>query len=147
MSHAWRLTFTYDGDEFSLKSSRRILKRIPRGQSKDDMAASRTGRYVELRGANKEVLYRRAVTELLSPTVEFPTGDPARPLGRATAPRRGSVSILVPAEPEGRSVAIVEAGRGKPASSEKSQTGARSTSVDAPRDLIAVDLPGEGGAR
>lgn len=147
MDHAWRLTFAFDGDKFSLKSSQRILKRIQRGQSRDDMAASKAGRFVEVRGANREVLYRRAVTELLSPTVEYPTGDPARPLGRAAAPRRGSVSILVPAHADGRSVAIVDTGREKHEGSTKPRTDTPSTSVAAPRDLIVIDLPSEGGAR
>jgi hypothetical protein len=135
MTHAWRLTFSYDGDEFTLKSTRRLAKRVPPTQV---ARANHVGRFVELRDPHRKVLYRRSIAELIPDTVEYPTGDPARPLGRVPAPRRGEVVLLVPALPEGRSVAIVVAGRSGPAGKQAA------TQASTPRDLIAVELPREG---
>jgi hypothetical protein len=137
MSQAWRLTFAYDGDKFTLKSTRKLVKRVPPSQAHD---TGHAGRFVELRGPNRQILYRRAITELIPDTVEYPTGDPAQPLGRVAAPRRGEVAILVPAPPEGHSVAIV-VGRPGRAGKRTKQSGAETSG---PRDLIAVDLPREG---
>lgn len=135
---AWRLVFAYDGEEFTLSSTQRLRKRVPPGQ---EPGPRRRGRFVELRGADKNVLYQRAVDHLIPDTVEYPTGDPAQPLGRVAAPRPGEVVILVPAEPEARSVAIVAVDR--PTSAGKRKT-AKSDEAGQPRDLIAVDLPREG---
>jgi hypothetical protein len=141
MAHAWRLTFAYDGDEFTLKSARRLVKRVPPSQA---IQTKNVGRFIELRDPNRKAIYRRSITELIPDTVEYPTGDPARPLGRVQAPRRGEVSLLVPALPEGRSVAIVVAGRLSSAGERATQA---SIEVTSPRDLIAVDLPREGEVR
>ena len=139
MTHAWRLTFGYDGDDYALISARRLVKRIPPGQAArpDDM-----GRYIELRDPHRKVLYRRHISELTPETLEYPTGDPARPLGRVTARRGREVALLVPALPEGRTVAIVAAsGRRKTDSRSAAQGESGAGSV---RELIAVDLPREG---
>lgn len=138
MGHSWRLTFAYDGDDFTLKSARKLAKRVPPGQPHN---GDRGGRYVELRGPDRQILYRRAITELIPDTVEYPTGDPNRPLGRAPAPRRGEVAILVPDLPGGGSVAIVAVGRSGRAAEGATQGGAEAR---APVDLIVVDLPREG---
>jgi hypothetical protein len=135
MAQAWRLTFAYEGDEFTLVSLRKLVKRVPPGQQ---IEPDRSGRFVELRGANNEVLYRRSVDHIIPDTVEYPTGDPAQPLGRVAAPRHGEVAILVPAEPEGRSVAVVAVGRPPGMGERKTQ---KSAVADGPRDLIAVELP------
>lgn len=138
MGHAWRLTFAYDGDDFTLKSARRLAKRVPPGQLHN---GDHAGRFVELRGPNRQTLYRRAITELIPDTVEYPTGDPTQPLGRVPAPRRGEVAILVPDLPEGSSVAIVAVGRPRRADKGTMRGGAETR---VPQDLIAVDLPREG---
>lgn len=133
---AWRLVFAYEGDDITLQSAQRLRKRVPPGQ---ELALAPTGRLVELRGPDREVLYRRAVDHLLPDTVEYPTGDPAQPFGRVARPHRGEAIVLVPDEPGARSVAIVAAE--PPTGSRKS---ARSAQANRPRDLIAVDLPREG---
>ena len=138
MGHAWRLTFAYDGDDFSLKSARKLAKRVPPGQTPN---ADHVGRYVELRGPDRQILYRRAITELIPDSVEYPTGDPTRPLGRVPAPRHGEVAILVPDLPAGGTVAIVAVGHPGRAVKDTTQRGAESR---APIDLIVVDLPREG---
>src|SRR3954467_6027076 len=135
---AWRLVFAYDGENLTLTSTQRLTKRVPPGR---EAGPGRRGRFVELRGPDREVLYRRAVDHLIPATVEYPTGDPEQPLGRAAAPRRGEVIIFVPAEPDARSVAIVAVDR--PVSSGRRKT-AKSAEAGPPRDLISVDLPQEG---
>lgn len=147
MAHAWRLTFAYDGDRFSLKSKRKLEKRVARGQSGEAMARTRAGCFIEVRGGNDEILYRRAITELLSDTVEHPTGDPARPLGRVAAPRRGEVSVLVPDLSGGRTVAIVAVGRRAFASDEQRSAASPGAEGIAARDLITVELPREEDAK
>lgn len=139
MTHAWRLTFAYDGDKFTLKSTNKLAKRVPPSQER---SPRNVGHFIELRSANRHVLYCRCITELIPDTVEFPTGDPARPLARAAVHRRGEVALLVPALAEGRSVAIVAAGR-KPAAAAATGTAGSVT----PQDLISVDLPFEGDAK
>lgn len=138
MTHAWRLTFAYDGDTFTLKSTRRLVKRVPPSQP---LASDHVGRFMELRDPKRKILYRRSITELIPDTVEFPTGDPDQPLGRVPARRRGEVALLVPALPEGRSVAIVAVGRKGPAGKHAAQGSAEG---GAALDLIAVELPREG---
>jgi hypothetical protein len=135
---AWRLIFDYEGDEFSFRSAQRLAKRVPRGQHPDPQ---RNGRFVELRGPDREVLYRRAVDQLIPDTVEYPTGDPAQPLGRVAGPRHGEVIILVPDEPAARSVAIVAV---SPRTTGGKRKTPRTDQAGSPRDLIAVDLPREG---
>ncbi len=138
MTDAWRLTFSYEGNRFSLKSIRRLTKRVPPARSSDRGVK---GRFVELRGKGKEVLYRRSITNLIPETLEYPTGDPAQPFGRVPAPKSGEVSILVPARPEGLVVSIVEAGAPQP---QKGRRKAQSAAAaEAARDLIVVDLPHE----
>lgn len=139
MTHAWRLTFAYDGDQFTLKSTRKLAKRVAHGEP---ARTDRAGRFIELRGVNGQVLYRRSIAALIPDSVEFPTGDPARPFDHAPAPGRGEVAILVPALPEGRSVAIVAIPSGPAA---KGKQGSAESRV--PRDLVTVDLPHEGDAK
>ena len=143
--YAWRLTFAYDGDKFTLKSTRRLAKRVPPGQPLD---TNRAGRFIELRSPERQILYRRAITELLADTIEYPTGNPDQPLGRAPAPRRGEIALLVPDLPDSDSVAIVDAVRAGGTGRRTRQRGAEdSESTIAPRDLIAVELPREGGEK
>ena len=134
MDHAYRVTLEYDGEKFALKSMLRVAMRVPRGQSPGDIARNLTGRFVELRGDADELLYRRAVGELIPPTIEYPTGDPDRPFGRAKPPRGATVAVLVPVREGGRKVAIVEAGS---LGTAKTRGETRFTS----RVLFTVDLP------
>jgi hypothetical protein len=136
--HAWRLTFAYEGETFTLKSTRRLAKRVPPGQP---ASGGHAGRFLELRDAGRKVLYRRSIGELLSETIEYRTGDPAHPLRRARAPRHGEVSVLVPDLPGGASVAIVAAAA--PASMAQAPGDPAAARAVAARDLVSVDLPGD----
>lgn len=137
--HAWRLTFAYEGESFTLTSTRRLAKRIPPGQR---ATTGHSGRFLELRDANRKVLYRRSIGELVSETVEYRTGDSAHPLRRARAPKHGEVSVLVPDLPDGAAVAIVAAGAARP---DGTGNGARADAQGVEeRDLVCVDLPARG---
>jgi hypothetical protein len=131
MDEAFRITLEYDGEKLSLKSIRRVAMRVPRGQTQADIARNPAGRFLELRGADDELLYRRAVGQLIPPTIEYPTGDPAQPFGRAKPPRGASFSVLVPVRKGARRVSIVESGGAT------AKASARGT-----RDLFTADLPG-----
>jgi len=136
MTDAWRLTFAYHGDDFTLKSVSRVTKRIPRSQYID---GNHSACDVELRGEGNEVLYRRTIAHLIPDTVEYPTGDPARPFGRVAAPLAGEVAVLVPAARDGRYVALVGTRRrviptGEPNALWTAQ-------ANRPPDLIVVELP------
>ncbi len=108
MTQALRLTFEYDSQEMKLKSVRRLEMRVPAGQSARDMARPLAGHFVEVRAETGAALYRRSISGLMPDMVEYPTGNPARPFGRAVAIRKRSISVLVPALEQGRSVAIVK---------------------------------------
>lgn len=133
MDEAYRLTFDFNGKELMLKSVRRLTMRVPPGQSRQAMGQGLTGRFVELRDEAGQPLYRRQVSGLVSQTVEYPTGDPARPFGRKVLRRHQTVAILVPALPHGRTVAVVEA-VGRPADQ------ARGAEAAEQRELVIVDL-------
>lgn len=137
MNHAWRLTFGYDGDAYTLVSMRRLLKRVPAGPP---VHAGAVRRAIELRDAEQKVLYRRDICALVADTVEYPTGDPSRPLSRVALRRRREVSLLVPDLPQGHSVAIVAAAAAS-AGPPQAAAGAAKRTGDAARDLIAVELP------
>jgi len=137
MDQAYRITFEVDGDRLTLKAVRKLTMRVPpddrSARSGDDMP----GRFIELRGGKGEPLYRREVGNLIARHIEFPTGDPAQPFGRGPAPGRSRlVSVLVPAEPDGRSVAVVE-------SRLRAERAGRKRAARR-RDLISVDLPRDG---
>jgi hypothetical protein len=135
MDEAYRLTFEHDGERIALKSKHRLVKRVPRGQTPDQMARRDTlGSFVELRDAENRPLYRRRVADLFPSSLEYPTGDPARPLARTrSAPAHGIVSVLVPVRPGSRSVALVQS-TGRP-------SGKEAVSVaQGYRDLIVIDL-------
>lgn len=135
MTDAWRLTFAYDGDDFTLKSIRRLTKRVPPGQP---VAAQSRGMCVELRDGQSRVLYRRSIAQLLPATMEYPTGDPKRPLARVNAPGAGEVALLVPADPRGRHVAVAGPRLGRLGAAD---TAKFADEASGPRDLISVELP------
>src|SRR6185436_2806405 len=125
------LTFVYDGDDYRLRSIRRLEKRLPR-ENVD--AAGLARRSVELRGREKAVLFRGGIDHLTPETMEHPTGDPARPLGRVRVSRPREVSVLVPHLPDALTLAIVERTAPRP-------PGRRARAAAAARDLLVVELP------
>ena len=129
MTEALRVTFDFDEDRIALRSVRRVDMRVPRGTGPRSKGA--TGQCVELRGADGEVLYRRA-GDVIPRMVEYPTGNSDRPLDRVRAPRRGTASVLVPVDERARSVAIVEARR--------TPTKGKQRAKVAAADLVTVDL-------
>lgn len=144
MDEAYRITLDYDGDRFTLKSMRKLAMRVPPAQRGD----RRIGRFVELRGAKDEPLYRRQIGQLIPETVEFPTGDPKRPFGRTTPPARRLVTVLVPAHERALTLAIVDARGSRAGKAGKTGKAAKTKRAAAgeggPRDLFTVKLPRAG---
>ena len=145
MDEAYRLTFEIDGDKLALRSVRRLVMRAPAGEKRTTSDGTVTGRFVELRCAKGEALYRRQISSLVPERREYPTGDPKRPFGVTASGPRDLVSVIVPAHERAHSVALVhEIGR-RPSV----KTGAKAAKADAPtrRDLLSVDLTDSKEAR
>ena len=139
MSDAYRLVFDVEDDHITLTHVRRIAMRVPRGQTAAEMSQPTSGRFVEVIGDQDRTLYRRPLEVQLDPRVEYPTGDPARPFGRAAAPRRREVVVLVPADPQARRALIVEV------RARRQRDGAAASAVAVERrELVSVTLPDAG---
>ena len=136
MTDAWRLTFSYEDDDFTLKSMRKLTKRVPPSHPID---APYPAWCVELRDGKQQVLYRRRIAQLVPNTVEYPTGDPSQPLGHVAAPRAGEFAILVPAHPHGRHVVVVGTPRNTRMGGDSEAF--RAEQPGGPRDLTSVELP------
>ena len=136
MDEAYRLIFSIEGGAYKLQSTERLEMRVPPAAEAD--AAEHEGHFVELRDAGGEALYQRPIAAPEALRLEYPTDDPDRPLARAETSAPSVVSVLVPAQEAGRSVALVEA---SPAPAAGAQGALEARSGPARRDLISVELP------
>lgn len=151
MDEAYRLIFSFDGEGFKLQSTERVAMRVPPGTAPARAAAGfapaaapgLVGRFVELRDADGAALYQRPIAAPEALRLEYPTGDPERPLARAETAAPALMSVLVPAREAGRSVALVEAAAARAGARGMSLTG---EAAPARRDLISVELPAPGEA-
>ena len=154
MDEAYRLIFSFDGDGFKLESTERVAMRVPPGTvpargaaagfARAAAAPEPAGHFVELRDSDGAALYQRPIAAPETLRLEYPTGDPERPLARAETATPAMMSVLVPAREAGRSVALVEAApRGGAGARSMSLTG---EAAPARRDLICVALPAPGEA-
>lgn len=122
MSGSWRLSFIREGDGYIARSADRIAGRTPGGTwsnperpdgkertSRPEKESNTVGRFLELRDEEGQTLYRRAVTQSLPDMLEYPTGDPDRPFGRAPVPQGKVIFVRVPADERARSAAVVDA--------------------------------------
>jgi len=141
MDEAFRVTFELGRDGLALRSVRRLAMRAPAGVRSDGRDAESPGRFVELRDARGAALYRRHIDHIIPDAMEFPTGDPERPLARGRPLTRTCIlPILVPAAKEARSLAVVEVSRPRTRGAAKQGAPLR------PRDLVSVELPRDGKA-
>lgn len=151
MDEAYRLIFSFDGEGFKLQSTERVAMRVPPGTAPPRAAAAGfapaaapagpAGHFVELRDADGAPLYQRPIAAPETLRLEYPTGDPERPLARAETAAPAMMSVLVPAQEAGRSVALVEAPPPRAGARGMSLTG---EAAPARRDLISVELPAAG---
>jgi hypothetical protein len=150
MDEAYRLIFSFDGEGFKLESTERVAMRVPPGTAPPRAAAGfaptaapagLVGHFVELRDADGAALYQRPIAAPEALRLEYPTGDPERPLARAETAAPAMMSVLVPAREAGRSVALVEAAPTRAGARGMSLTG---EAAPARRDLISVELPAAG---
>ncbi len=144
MDEAYRLIFSFDGEGIELQSMEKLAMRVPPAMAPlaTGAEAGLVGHFVELRDADGAALYQRPVVPPGALRLEYPTGDPERPLGRAETAAPAMMSVLVPAREAGRSVALVEA----TAPPGTDAAGAEPAAEPAPvrRDLINVALPAAG---
>jgi hypothetical protein len=150
MDEAYRLIFSFDGEGFKLESTERVAMRVPPGAAPKPAAAGfapaaaapgLAGHFVELRDAAGAALYQRPIAAPEALRLEYPTGDPERPLARAETAAPAMMSVLVPAREAGRSVALVEA---TPPRARARGMGLAARPAPARRDLISVELPAAG---
>lgn len=141
MDEAFRVTFEMGRDGLALRSVRRLAMRAPAGARGGRAENASPGRFVELRDARGAALYRRHIDHIIPDSMEFPTGDPERPLARGRPPTRACIlPILVPATKGARSLAVVEVSRPRARGTAKQAAPLR------PRDLVSVELPRDGKA-
>lgn len=116
MLQSWRLTLVHTGDGFETQSVEQLESRTTGGfwLDPDDTKSRRVsgrpvvGRFIELRDAKGRTIYRRDITETAPDTLEFPTGNSDRPLGRIPMPKGKLLFIRVPANERATSAAVVE---------------------------------------
>lgn len=144
MTSSWRLTLARQGDSFAVQSVERIPGRTAGGEWLDPerhRAAARGapafGRFVELRDAGGRMIYRRAITQTLPDTLEYPTGNADRPFGRIPMPEGRLLFLRVPADDRAASLAVTETALPPPAARRRA-----GPPVAAPetRTLLTVDL-------
>jgi hypothetical protein len=104
---AMRLVFRHDPAGVSLKSADRIDMRIPPAEGPPGPDPRTVGLFAELRSGAGQPLFTRALAHDDALMLEYPTGDPKQEFGRAQSAEPVLVSVLVPAHPEARSVALV----------------------------------------
>ena len=138
MDEAFRVTFEVGRDGMTLRSLRRLAMRAPAGEPQRDGPADTPGRFVELRDAHGTALYRRHIDHIIPDTMEFPTGDPQRPLNRGRPmPRPCILPVLVPVAKDARSVAVVEVFARRPRAADATNE----HPAMRPRDIVSIDLP------
>lgn len=140
MDDAYRLIFSVKDGAYRLRSMERVKMRVPPAAERD--STGHAGHFVELRDAGGEALYQRPVATPETLRLEYPTGDPDRPLARAETAAPAMMSVLVPAAAAGRSVALVEAAPAVTAA----EAALEESAVPARRDLISIELPRAGEA-
>jgi hypothetical protein len=99
MSESVRLTFSYRGEEVSLRSANRLIMKAPASMrnSRESLAENVVGRWVEIRDQQGQPIYRRLVHRFIPFDVEIPTGNPQAPLRRVqTQIGEGIFHILIP---------------------------------------------------
>lgn len=107
MPKSFRLVFEYrDGNYVSL-APKRLQMTVPQTDHQAHLRSA-GGRFVELRSAEGETILSSRVPSDHRPTVEYPTGDPDRPFGRAEPPPGSIVTVVVPADDRAATAALVE---------------------------------------
>lgn len=127
-----RLTFSYRGQEIELVSTQAVDMKVPPADAlRWDERSS--GFWVVLRDDGGQPLYRRITADPIRTSVEFPSGDPKRPLARQNvASPEGVFVVLVPDLPQARSVALF--------SSSGAGGDAQARTAVAAREIASFDL-------
>lgn len=112
MSKVYRLTFDVDGEKISLRSAVKVAMRLSPLQIQYMREADDPDGFIELRDARENPLSRFLAPELTRRHLEYPTGDPAQPLGNVdVSTTRTAITILVPVDEAATSIALVAPNR------------------------------------
>ncbi len=103
---AWRLTFTYAGDQITLVAQQRLAMIAPPDDSALTLNA-RAGTWLEVRDANGHGLYRQVLTDPVRSGYEVTPRSPDE-VGRHVVPRvpTGAFTVVVPDLPEAYDVVL-----------------------------------------
>ena len=88
---AWRLTFTYTGDEITLVAQQRVAMIAPPDDSERTYAA-RAGTWVEVRDSTGRGLYRQILADPVRHGYEVHSSDPEEPYARWRGAQRAAVA-------------------------------------------------------
>jgi hypothetical protein len=111
-TRAIRLTLVQDGDTLKVLSRQSVRMRVPESDPTYGFEG-KSGFWVELRSAQQECVYRRAIPNPLEEDIEAPSGDPERPFTRARVPAKQRVFVvLVPDTDAGRELVLTASPRG-----------------------------------
>ena len=103
---AWRLTFTYTGDEITLVAQQRLAMVAPPDDSALTLDA-RAGTWIEVRDANGRGLYRQVLTDPISAGYEATPRTPDE-VGIHVVPGEptGAFTVVVPDLPDAQDVVL-----------------------------------------
>ena len=102
----WRLTYAYQEDNIRLLSALRVQMVAP-GSTGAAPTQGQTGNWLEVRGAQDELLHHRALPELIQHDREVFTNEPGRSMHRVPVKRvQGEFEVLVPEMPGGESITV-----------------------------------------
>lgn len=107
---AVRLTFAIEGDDLELRNARRLSMRVPGGESVGTTEReNRIGSWVEVRGPDDEVLYRRRIQQVIAEDVEVSEGGERGAFRRVPRGKSsGLVHVHVPEIDGAQTVALCE---------------------------------------
>jgi len=100
-----RLIFAYEGDEVTLVSQERVDVAVT---GFDAAPEARSGHFAEVRGADGQGLTRVPLAAAFPESVEVFPESPDEAITRVpNLTRSGAFTVIVPARPEARSVAVI----------------------------------------
>ncbi len=132
---AVRLICAVGDDGVRVVSRRALTKAVPPSEPLEEASGPRSGFWIEVRGADEQVRYRRVVPDPLAGEVEVPGDDGSFTRRRAAV---GSFAVLVPDLPGAEDVVLV---RGEPAAGDVA--GVAPLAVRA-EDVARLPLHGDG---
>ena len=111
MKQAIRFNFSYEAEEITLASARRLTKCTPAGDSDPqcDLSEKGSGNWFELRDAKDRVVYRRLSNAFIPREIEVRSWDGMHPARRIKGQfKSGTFSLLVPVVEGAKKLVLIE---------------------------------------